>query len=396
MKILTDNGFEFYKEKETWDVREAVCVVNGYEQPREIYIRGCKEIIEPIFQESLKAFNAGKLKSAKDIKIDPLNRFEKEFYQEFYNSDDNYNCGYLKCFNSIEYVKWLKEQKLIKLPEQLRVSKNMDGAYNWDNKTGYEPQDDICRDNPVAVFEKFRQDQQTISNYYKNLSFWSLKEAAALLHYNDPQCTLSKAAELTLNVLHRASLTNEFQLKCIVENENFFSPFEILVWANKAEIEIPNALKYYVKDDDPNQKYFWVKEDSLDPMINGYNNSDYVTKNRHRLDELLLKSRKEIDILYESLKRVLKLKKKPLFDTNSEDVLEAFSRIENKFNYLIAADINKGINEPSNPTRDIKGKIILSIVERLLPEAMIDKSIKTDYQSLFLRSNDLMKNLTKK
>ena len=185
---------------------------------------------------------------------------------------------------------------------------------------------------------------------------------------------------------------NDFWDDCLAKLT--VAPFEFLEFMKeKAMFEIPKELGFIKKILKSGEiQYFWVSDIEKNNSPKALNETD----KKNVLDNLLIESREDVDILYESLKRILKLKKKSLFDTNKEDVLEAFSRIENRFNSLIADDINNRIDSPNKPTRDIKGKIISCIVERLLPETMIDKSIKTDYQSLYDRSTDLKNNPPKK
>ena len=159
--------------------------------------------------------------------------------------------------------------------------------------------------------------------------------------------------------------------KCYFETSSF------LKWAGKAGYVIPDELGFLENADGTLQ---WMDSNTDEQGI------------ELQLDELLLKARKEIDILYDSMKSVLKLKTKSLFDPSYEDVIDAFKKTEQNYNILLQDDINSEINfNVSKPTRDIKGGLLKNIVNRILPGVISDKTIKTDYQSLFQRSQNLIK-----
>lgn len=162
-----------------------------------------------------------------------------------------------------------------------------------------------------------------------------------------------------------------------------FEPLPFFKWADEAGYAIPDELSVIENADGTLR---WLGS-----------NTDHVKHDKKSsLDDLLLKAREEIDILYNNLKQVLKSKGKGLFDTCSEDVKEAFQKRAQHYKILIPEDIKSEIKDTNNPTRDIKGKLILNIVQRILPEVFIDKKISTDYQSLYQRSSKLKKKLSKK
>lgn len=266
-KLLLPNGFEFYKEKENWDAIEAACVVNGFERPF-IFCNSDYKEIELVYLASLKAFHEKKILPAEDVKIKTMCGADKRFFSDFYYEDDNYKCGYLKCFRGVEYVEWLEKEKIIKIPDNLRISLNPFEEFEWESNTGYLPNEDMSYTDFFYFFEEFDKEIKKCFDYYKTLSCWTLLEAAALISGSDPKDRLHKDGEEILHLLHRAYITNDFEVKRVVEDEEYFSPFEILLWATNSKIKISEKLKYSVRTDGSRKKYYWVEDNENEADLN--------------------------------------------------------------------------------------------------------------------------------
>lgn len=404
MKDLTEDRFKFYKSQDCWNPLDAAFIVCRID-PASLNYNWLRlpEKVRKIYKKSVVDFNNGKIQSFDVINITEkkqitlLQKYCPEFCQK--NDSENLDMVY---FHPCDYIEWIFDSQVSGVPSDLCIA--------GDSKTGYcwrvDPDGNINKSN--FNYKQVKPGFQPISRQkayekMKRRDCWTLGESIILLRiplaftfYSHKKLLVEETVKVEdiepyISAIQVGSLRpidfNKNDAKSKDWEINFTDllvlPFEFLEFVKEKDLfEIPPELDFVKKVSKSGEiEYSWVKGN-----VSKSNLIDAVL-----FDDLLLNSRKETDILYNSLKQVLKLKNKGTFETCSEDVKEAFRKRPQNYKILIPEDINSEIDNLNNPTRDIKGKLILNIIQRIMPEVFIDKKISTDYQSLYQRSSKLKK-----
>jgi len=246
-KRLNSNGYDFYKQKEFWTPLEAASIVSGYlyaDSPFECNF----DQIKPLYEKSIKAVFKKKLEVSRIICINDITLMVpyKRYCPEFYEADEIYERGHIKCFNPINYVEWIKHERIVKIPPELITCVDEEGMAAWTKSPNYNPNErKFILGLAFHHLNKSDKERKDRYNYYKSLSSWKIAEAAALLLEKTPKGLsldddeTSQLIDFLLRAIERGDLNRiDKQGKC------YLKPFEVLELANKAEMKIPCELEY--------------------------------------------------------------------------------------------------------------------------------------------------------
>ena len=326
MRILSDNGFQFYKyEKENWGPIEAAAII--YEvDPESISYDNIPEPINKLYINSIAAFNAGEMNFSSEVFISDKKEIKrlKKYCSNFFREDKIYNCGYLTCFSIHHYIDWVINSKTIKIPTELMMDHCSGSGYTWHFEDAWSehipnskypggtimtppgPNDDFGAYFPPVI--------QNTYEMMKHQSIWSLDDGIALLsdplyiddnyYYDDYEFYRYGYAryckevlyDLNINFYHNAIKTEALKVTGFNEKkvlnyefeeddpwwENQFSlwkdcfsdlkvsPFEFLEFVKENDLfDIPFELEFTKETSESGEiKYFWdsdINEDA-DPV----------------------------------------------------------------------------------------------------------------------------------
>ncbi len=150
------------------------------------------------------------------------------------------------CFDPKEFIAWIAKKDVVELNRELAIRIADNGTYTWIA--------DPAEESPL--------DREIIENYKKR-AYWTLIESARLLDNIAPgqrerQAWGSKCTEIAIKRAYRIGDLNSLQV--LEEQGPCFRPFELISWAKKKGIKIPEDFEIKEKIQDGKTVYSWADE----------------------------------------------------------------------------------------------------------------------------------------
>lgn len=104
-----------------------------------------------------------------------------------------------------------------------------------------------------------------------------------------------------------------------------------------------------------------------------------------KLNKILSEVELEIETLYQGIKGEIKTRNKPMFEVKLEIALSVYESKRECFKVILQDDIKKSRDGfgTEKPYRDIKGRLLLNIIKRKMPDEFISKKIPRNHQEIY-------------
>jgi len=112
-----------------------------------------------------------------------------------------------------------------------------------------------------------------------------------------------------------------------------------------------------------------------------------------KLNQIFTEAKTEMETLYQDIKGEMKTRTKSMFDATVEIALSIYESKEKFFKMILLEDIKKSTDGflTEKPSRDIKGRILLNVIKRKMPDEFINKTIPTNHQEIYNHYLDFKK-----